>query len=363
MASRLFSGAAAGGGDAKARQTYDDMRRTNWFFTLFAGVGLAFVIAHKVGDQAVSITTALLWVLACSVSGAAVGFLFGIPKIFQGNGPGVEQAPGGSTAPAAAEGPDYRQQVNTNLTEISDWLTKIIVGLGLINLKEIPAYVGSMASALAGGLNPANPDAERGFAFGIITSFSVFGFLFGYIYTRVFIAVIFSRADREATAQINEVRLLAERAQAAAENAQTAALGVGKQQLSADSAMRAESPPGRPPDDPWKGKFGGSNRDNARLLDAEVQAIDGSPDLFSVCLKVSSTDPAASPLRGAVQFFLHPTFNNPRPVVKVGPTGVAELALTAWGAFTVGAVADDGKTRLELDLAHLEGAPEEFRNR
>jgi len=64
-----------------------------------------------------------------------------------------------------------------------------------------------------------------------------------------------------------------------------------------------------------------------------------------------------------VQFFLHDTFKNDRPIVTVGPNGAAELKLTAWGAFTVGAIADDGRTKLELDLQTLEDAPVEFRGR
>ena len=64
-----------------------------------------------------------------------------------------------------------------------------------------------------------------------------------------------------------------------------------------------------------------------------------------------------------VQFFLHDTFRNQRPVVTVGSDGVAELKLRAWGAFTVGALADEGQTKLELNLEELETAPQEFRDR
>jgi hypothetical protein len=50
-------------------------------------------------------------------------------------------------------------------------------------------------------------------------------------------------------------------------------------------------------------------------------------------------------------------------VVSVSPAGVAELSIDAWGAFTVGAVADGGLTRLELDLAEHPDFPAEFRAR
>jgi hypothetical protein len=34
-----------------------------------------------------------------------------------------------------------------------------------------------------------------------------------------------------------------------------------------------------------------------------------------------------------------------------------------YGAFTAGAEADEGNTRLEIDLAELSGVPQEFRDR
>jgi hypothetical protein len=120
--------------------------------------------------------------------------------------------------------------------------------------------------------------------------------------------------------------------------------------------------PGGVPDDPWKGRFGGQKINGTREIDAEVTPV-GSPGLFRVRLQVRSTNPKRDPLHGSVQFFLHSTFSNDRPVVTVGPSGVAELTLTAWGAFTVGALADDGRTKLELDLAELATAPHDFKSR
>lgn len=155
------------------------------------------------------------------------------------------------------------------------------------------------------------------------------------------------------------------------ENAQAAAIGRGGSARSAESAgagaerLKKTQPgfipvPGQVADDPWKGAFGKQRVSGTRELDAEVTPI-GTPGLFRVQLQVRSTNPRRAPLRGSVQFFLHPTFGNDRPVVTVGPGGTAELALTAWGAFTVGALADDGRTKLELDLAELSEAPADFR--
>jgi hypothetical protein len=123
-----------------------------------------------------------------------------------------------------------------------------------------------------------------------------------------------------------------------------------------------EPVPGNVHDDPWKGQFGEQKISGTREIDAEVTPV-GSSGLYRVRLQVRSTNPKRDPLHGSVQFFLHPTFSNDRPVVTVGPSGVAELTLTAWGAFTVGALADDGRTKLELDLAELATAPRVFKSR
>jgi hypothetical protein len=114
------------------------------------------------------------------------------------------------------------------------------------------------------------------------------------------------------------------------------------------------------PEDPQKGRWGGRPERSHRHLSARVAALDDG--WFLVQLQVASTDPAKHPLSGKVRFHLHDTFPQPTlelPVAK----GVATLELRVYGAFTVGAEADEEATRLELDLATLENAPREFRER
>lgn len=114
-------------------------------------------------------------------------------------------------------------------------------------------------------------------------------------------------------------------------------------------------------DDPWKGQFGGKSESNGRRLSAQVRAIVDSEDYFLVRLTVESVD-LETPLTGLVQFFLHDSFTRNKPVVKV-VDGRAEFRCRAYGAFTVGALADDGNTRLELDLATDRSFPAKFRSR
>ena len=111
--------------------------------------------------------------------------------------------------------------------------------------------------------------------------------------------------------------------------------------------------------DPNKGKFSGSPQANGRVLEAQITPAAG-PDSAAcdVVLRVRSIDPAR-PLAGAVTFHLHPTFKpTPRDVSVVN--GIAELKITSWGVFTVGAVADNGETKLELDLSRVEGGTPKF---
>jgi hypothetical protein len=139
--------------------------------------------------------TAVLWATGGLAVGTFAGFLFGIPKILQrGQIPSElsgTKPPTGGTAEQS-----YRQQVNTNLTEISDWLTKIIVGLGLIHLQQAPAFIQGKATVLATSLKALDQTGDyHAFAVAVIVTFPAFGFLFGYLSTRLYLASAFARAD------------------------------------------------------------------------------------------------------------------------------------------------------------------------
>lgn len=130
--------------------------------------------------------TAMGWGLAYFAVLFLVGFLFGIPRVLQADN-------------AAEKKTGYEQRVNTNLEQISDWLTKIIVGLGLVQLRTVPEKLHQAATFMAqsfttGSAPPTN--AAISFAGAFIVFFSVLGFLAGYLSTRLFLAAAFFRADR-----------------------------------------------------------------------------------------------------------------------------------------------------------------------
>jgi tetratricopeptide (TPR) repeat protein len=164
--------------------------------SVFFIIGIAFVWVGAANAHAM---TALLWALACYVLGALIGFLFGIPRVLQGN-PVPPVTAGSSTTATAASTPaqalmdGYDLRINTNLEQISDWLTKIIVGLGLVELRTMPARLKSAAHYVAGGLD----SSMDFFAGGLIVYFTILGFMGAYLITRLYITGAFSRADRDA---------------------------------------------------------------------------------------------------------------------------------------------------------------------
>jgi hypothetical protein len=178
-------------------QTNNALRRTNTVLCIIFFLGLLFVFIHTGWEK--ETTTALLWELAGVCGGAIIGFLFGIPKVLQANKHDETTQPDEKRS-------GYSQQVNTNLTEISDWLTKIIVGLGLVNLKEMPARVSRWAEVIATGFSSTNPADEKSFALALLISTPIIGFFFGYLNTRLYLARVFGWADQAAAqSAINQI--------------------------------------------------------------------------------------------------------------------------------------------------------------
>lgn len=153
-------------------------------------LGLIFVWWHSINAAPL----ATLWSLACLASGGIIGFLFGIPRVLQGD---ATHAPaeqlGGKDETSLSHQAAYRQQVNTNLEQISDWLTKIIVGIGLVELRRLPELLNRSSTFIANGLG-LSPNSQV-LAAAIIVYFGLIGFLSTYMITRIYLAGAFQRAD------------------------------------------------------------------------------------------------------------------------------------------------------------------------
>ncbi|MFM9968380.1 MAG: pYEATS domain-containing protein [Burkholderiales bacterium] len=113
-------------------------------------------------------------------------------------------------------------------------------------------------------------------------------------------------------------------------------------------------------DDPNKRQFGNSPAHNGRKLSATIKPLAGTmSSRCQVNISVVSTDPAR-PLVGKVKLHLHPTFGRWSTYDLDVKGGVAEDNIVSYGAFTIGVEADDGKTRLELDLMDMPGGTKRF---
>jgi hypothetical protein len=169
------------GGSSDAPDHLLDTRRIIFVMQPMILLGLVAVVV----DCGRLAARGFILAVACLAAGFLAGFLFGIPKVVQGD---RAQPPN-----LALGGAAYRQRVNTNLEEISDWLTKIIVGLGLYELKRIPAWVGVLARVFASSFQ--RPDQEQGFFGAAIVFFLICGFLLGYLVTRLYLQGALGRAD------------------------------------------------------------------------------------------------------------------------------------------------------------------------
>jgi len=160
-------------------------------------------------------------------------------------------------------------------------------------------------------------------------------------------------------AELSAVRKSVEDVAVATEELKSRQVEIAAPQMASQSAAGAAPSSGivEGPPDRNNGRFGSSPAQNGLELSASVVESDLRPGWFRVELIVSGKH---RELMHPVEFHLHETF--PQPVQVVKPSGgEARLTVLAWGAFTVGAVADQGKTLLELDLSENSSFPREFR--
>jgi uncharacterized membrane protein len=111
---------------------------------------------------------AVLWAMASIAVGALIGFLFAVPRI----NPEVKI--------------HSRLIPNANVEAVSDWLTKILVGVGLVNFQSIGSFVGALAGQLA-----QDTGRTHAYALGLIVYFWAVGVIQGYVLTRIFLTARF----------------------------------------------------------------------------------------------------------------------------------------------------------------------------
>ncbi len=155
--------------------------------------GLVVILVYALENTDNFLSVASLGVLVAGASlvlGGLVGFLFGIPRVpeYERTQPRDQSA---SPNESREQTPDFR--ANTNLEQISDWLTKILVGVGLTQISGIPQALDGAANAIQAGLG--NSPASHVFSLAILVYFIICGFLIGYLWTRLFLPGALTRAE------------------------------------------------------------------------------------------------------------------------------------------------------------------------
>jgi hypothetical protein len=177
--------------------------------TLAAGTASLLIFAYAGGpkDTAKVFALGILVGGAAALLGALLGFLFGLPRGASDGGRAVGPASGETQTQANYEATRSKHAapvqdpgkrlgfVNNNLLEISDWLTKIIVGAGLVGLKDLVKWLGTVGQIIGEGAGFSGSLAQV-FGCSVLSFFFAWGFLFVYIQTRTIISFIFASMER-----------------------------------------------------------------------------------------------------------------------------------------------------------------------
>ncbi|MER6304086.1 hypothetical protein ABT247_31685 [Kitasatospora sp. NPDC001539] len=166
---------------AKARRAGTSALRTaqGAAAAVLAGTGVLGLLLFGLGREHAwqALGGGLVVAGASTVLGGALGFLFGVPRVKGGSG-----EPQGSYAP------------NTNLEQVSDWLTKVLLGVGLTQLGSLGERLHQLGTALAPALGGG--DAAVPFGAALVLYFLVLGFLAGWLVTRLALPQVLTDADR-----------------------------------------------------------------------------------------------------------------------------------------------------------------------
>jgi hypothetical protein len=178
------------------------------YLLLVVAAGIIGVIMNAVqydhwiyGIVAKTAGAGILFAGSAFIVGVLLGFLFGFPPAPSGTSSQTAgqtsgaQSPNPSLPAGSGTGGAQSRSVleNTNLREISDWLTKVIVGASLVELTKLPPRIERFATYMASAAQPPAvrawlPGAEykpsSAVALVILSFFWSCGMLFGYLWTR-----------------------------------------------------------------------------------------------------------------------------------------------------------------------------------
>jgi hypothetical protein len=167
--------------DAIEDALVDEKENKALIFILFLVIiGLGVMILYSCNGSYIFTTISTLFFLSGGVFtfSSLIGFLFGIPR---------------TTVIDESERSKSGYIGNDNLLQVSDWLTKIILGLGLTQIHEIPNQLQRIAKFITVNTNVS----KEPLTISIILYFACLGFLFGYLWTRLYFIKMLRDSDND----------------------------------------------------------------------------------------------------------------------------------------------------------------------
>jgi len=113
------------------------------------------------------------------IGGVLLGYLFGLRPSAPSQAPSSN-----STAPTHGQPSNSTDPPHTNLEEIADWLTKLFLGAGLVELKGLKGPIHQLAVFMAHTVDVPGEPGSPAIAAAIMGFFSASGLLYGYLWTR-----------------------------------------------------------------------------------------------------------------------------------------------------------------------------------
>ncbi len=135
------------------------------------------------------VTIAVLLAGGILAAGGLLGLLFGIPRALTSDPAADEKASG-------PKRPSY--SANTNLEQVSDWLTKILIGATITQLGALPGLVQQFVSYVGGAFGSSGNAAA--FVVALLLLHGSGGFLAGYLWSRLYLGRALRDADQEFSA-------------------------------------------------------------------------------------------------------------------------------------------------------------------
>jgi hypothetical protein len=169
----------------------------NWLAVLALGVpmfGSLWIVIYAFGTPGPHwsyLGIAMSTAVAAFLSGCFVGFLFGIPRVVSSGQLRHDTAQFRRDKGSGVPTPSSNLYIpSSNLAEVSDWLTKLLLGAGLVQLTRLGVPISHLIDSVAAGLAPATAaggtnSAAKVMAGAILFGYVAIGMLDAYVVTTV----------------------------------------------------------------------------------------------------------------------------------------------------------------------------------